>query len=620
MQETEFIKQNKAKWEEFEEVLKSAEKDPERMTDLFIETTDDLSYSRTYYPNRSVRVYLNGLAKQTYQALYKNKNREKNAFTHFWKVDLPQALWNSRKEMLLAGILFFAGILIGMMSSMYYPDFARIMLGDGYIEMTEANIEHGDPMAVYKDEEPISMFLSIAWNNVRIAFGTFILGILFGIGTVYVILFNSIMVGAFLYFFIERGLFRESFLAIMLHGTLELSMIIMAGCAGFALARGLIFPGTYTRGQSLIQSARNGVKIMLAVTVLLIYAALIESFATRHTELPDGIRLLLIILSAALVIGYFILYPRYLYRKGILNESLKIEIPEMSQNIVLNRIKSPGRIFSESFLLFSRLLRPIANLSFAIAIVLTLCFGFYASFAYHYLFDQAYGYWRSMANIYPFMHFSVFLNFESYFLLYPLIAFAFAAMSLLVIVKAHNFLGIPKRDLSTMDWINSFAITCISMLPLLLPHSLTVLVIWYWFPICLFWLYVTYLQNKPFTKTIGSMRQLLKGNTWRLIGYFLSIIAIQWIVYFLLSSDLTFILGQFIQSMIPRNAGYAEEVPYITTTFLLFLLPSLMMSIPIAGIILFYYSAKEINEATTLHEAVLKIGNKKRAYGLEKEQ
>jgi hypothetical protein len=83
MQETEFIAQNKEKWKEFEDVLKSDNKDPDRLTSLFIETTDDLSYSRTFYPNRSVRVYLNGISQKVYQAIYKNKSKGKNKFKKF---------------------------------------------------------------------------------------------------------------------------------------------------------------------------------------------------------------------------------------------------------------------------------------------------------------------------------------------------------------------------------------------------------------------------------------------------------------------------------------------------------------------------------------------------------
>jgi len=110
MQETDFIQQNKDKWKEFEDVLKTSQKDPGRLTDLFIETTDDLSFSRTYYPNRSVRVYLNGIAQQVYQTLYKNKAREKNILFRFWKEDLPQAMWYSRKGLLLSFLIFATGL------------------------------------------------------------------------------------------------------------------------------------------------------------------------------------------------------------------------------------------------------------------------------------------------------------------------------------------------------------------------------------------------------------------------------------------------------------------------------------------------------------------------------
>ena len=62
MRETQFIKQNQEKWSEFEETLKGEAKDADRLRNLLVQITDDLSYTRTFYPNRSVRVYLNSLA------------------------------------------------------------------------------------------------------------------------------------------------------------------------------------------------------------------------------------------------------------------------------------------------------------------------------------------------------------------------------------------------------------------------------------------------------------------------------------------------------------------------------------------------------------------------------
>ena len=73
MRETNFIEQNKKKWKDFERVLDGQYEDPEKLNELFIQVTDDLSYSRTYYPNRSVRVYLNGLAQKVFFSIYKSK-------------------------------------------------------------------------------------------------------------------------------------------------------------------------------------------------------------------------------------------------------------------------------------------------------------------------------------------------------------------------------------------------------------------------------------------------------------------------------------------------------------------------------------------------------------------
>ncbi|MCB0813699.1 MAG: stage II sporulation protein M, partial [Flavobacteriales bacterium] len=109
------------------------------------------------------------------------------------------------------------------------------------------------------------MFLGITVNNVRVALLAFAAGIAAGFGTVYVLLFNGIMVGAFQYFFHEQGVLRESLLTIWVHGTLEISAIVIAGAAGLALGRGMLFPGTYTRMESFRRGAMLGLKVVIGL-------------------------------------------------------------------------------------------------------------------------------------------------------------------------------------------------------------------------------------------------------------------------------------------------------------------------------------------------------------------
>ena len=87
MKETQFIQQNKEKWSQFEDILSDSHRDPDKIHDLYIQITDDLSHARTFYPARSVRVYLNGLAQGIFGDIHKQKksplNRIKTFFI-FW--------------------------------------------------------------------------------------------------------------------------------------------------------------------------------------------------------------------------------------------------------------------------------------------------------------------------------------------------------------------------------------------------------------------------------------------------------------------------------------------------------------------------------------------------------
>ncbi len=124
------------------------------------------------------------------------------------------------------------------------------------------------------------------------------------------------MVGCFQYFFVERGLLAESALTIWLHGTLEISSIILAGGAGLTLGTGLIFPGTYSRLQAFQLSAMRSLKLMLGISPIFVVAGIIESFLTRYTDVPDILRLFLIVLSATFIIGYFVVFPWLKSRRG----------------------------------------------------------------------------------------------------------------------------------------------------------------------------------------------------------------------------------------------------------------------------------------------------------------
>src|SRR5688572_26479913 len=161
MKETRFIAQNKEKWQESENLLNDPVKDPEKLSSLFTQVIDDLSYSRTYYPNRSVRVYLNKIAREYFSIIYSHHKSRKNAFKEFWMDELPQIVYFSRRPLIISLIIFLMAAGIGVFSSMKDPQFTSSILSDRYVEMTKENIAKGDPMAVYKKGHQVDMFLGI---------------------------------------------------------------------------------------------------------------------------------------------------------------------------------------------------------------------------------------------------------------------------------------------------------------------------------------------------------------------------------------------------------------------------------------------------------------------------
>ncbi|GAL87235.1 membrane protein [Sporocytophaga myxococcoides] len=310
MREAAFIKQNSEKWKSFENLLgERFTGDPDKLSELFIELTDDLSYAQTNYPSSKITIYLNDLTLRVHGNIYKNKKERSGRFFTFWKTELPLTIYKNRNALLASLVIFSISIAIGVISAYYDDSFVRIILGDSYVNMTISNIERGDPMAVYKGEGETSMFLFITFNNIKVALMTFAAGVAYALGTVYFLFTNGIMLGSFQTFFYKYDLLLHSVLSIWIHGTIEISSIVIAGGAGLVLGNSLLFPGTYSRGESLLRGAREGAKISIGLIPLFIIAGFLEGFVTRHTEMHDLIKLFIILASAAFIIYYFIFYP-----------------------------------------------------------------------------------------------------------------------------------------------------------------------------------------------------------------------------------------------------------------------------------------------------------------------
>jgi len=311
MKEVVFIRQNKEKWKGYEVVLQHPQRQsPDTLADVYIDVTNDLSFAHSHYPHSKITGYLNGLSSQLHQFIHKKKKMRLSRIITFWTQEIPEIMYHSRKELMYSFLIFAITALIGAFSAANDEGFVRLILGDRYIDMTMENINKNDPMAVYKSMHSGSMFVGITINNIRVSFYVFIAGIFTSLCSAYMLLINGIMLGSFQYFFYEQGLLCESALAIWTHGTLEISAIIVAGAAGMIMGNGWLFPKTYTRIESFRRSAARGGKIVLGTVPIFMIAGFLESYVTRHTEFPVGLRLSFILVSLGFVIMYYVVYPR----------------------------------------------------------------------------------------------------------------------------------------------------------------------------------------------------------------------------------------------------------------------------------------------------------------------
>ena len=310
MKEILFIRNNIDKWRSVEELIDNVNFEmPDRLAEAYTDLTADLAFAQTHYPHSRITIYLNNLSSSLHNELYRNKREKWSRVLTFWTQEVPDVMWKERRLLLISFLIFMVSVLIGVLSTLGDVSFPRLILGDGYMDMTLENIAKGKPMGVYGSEEESVMFLGITLNNIMVSFNIFVSGVLTSFMPGYQLFQNGIMIGCFDTFFYQHGLLGESLLATMLHGTLELSAIVVAGAAGLAMGNGWLFPGTYSRIVSFQRGAKRGMKIVVGTVPLFILAGFIESFITRHTEINDFVRLTVILLSLCFVIFYFIYLP-----------------------------------------------------------------------------------------------------------------------------------------------------------------------------------------------------------------------------------------------------------------------------------------------------------------------
>jgi uncharacterized membrane protein SpoIIM required for sporulation len=316
MKEITFLKQNEKKWTEYEKKLSNKDKiDPNELTNMFIELTDDLSYSNTNYPQTRTQAYVNNLASKVHHLVYKNRKESGGRFLNFYMYELPMFFSKYHKQLFYSFLIFGLAVLLGVVSQLYDDSFVRLILGDYYIDLTIERIKNGNALGIYGEENEFLMFIYITLNNIKVSFYAFVLGLLTAFGTGFMLVNNGIMLGCFFTLFYQYNILDKALKVVWIHGAFEISAIILAGCAGIVLGNSFIFPGTHTRMHAFRTAVKDGLKIIIGLILIFIMAGFLESFVTRYTEMHIALSITIIGLSFGFIIYYFIFLPIYYKRK-----------------------------------------------------------------------------------------------------------------------------------------------------------------------------------------------------------------------------------------------------------------------------------------------------------------
>ncbi len=293
MKQKPFERAHLEEWEEFERFLDGGGRafDAAELPWRYRRLCQSLALAadRQYSPALVDR--LNRLALRGHHALYQNRSRQSQRVWEFVVAGFP-ALVRSEWRLVAAAALLFLGPLGALITVLqFFPDFVHYLLAPEQIARFN---EMYDPAArrlgMREADTSLLMFGFYIWNNVRIGFQTFAGGLAAGVGSVWFLASNGVVIGAVAGYLTEIGYARTFWSFVAGHSSLELLAIVLSGAAGLKLGLAVIAPGNRSRRAALVMAARPAVRVMYGAALMFLAAAFVEAFWSPLTGVPFAVK------------------------------------------------------------------------------------------------------------------------------------------------------------------------------------------------------------------------------------------------------------------------------------------------------------------------------------------
>ncbi|MEO8634327.1 MAG: stage II sporulation protein M [Gemmatimonadales bacterium] len=251
------------------------------------EVAADLARARTYRAPPALLARLERLVAAGHNALYRDERSSGRQVWRFVMEECPAAIITAHRTVLLAIVLFAAPATASYILLRERPALAEELLPQTMLDRAAAGADRqreGRGYFVAEAGDRGAMASQLMTNNITVAFNCFAGGIFAGVGSLLVLAYNGLALGAVSGHFANLGLLGYLWTFVIGHGILELFAVCVSGAAGFLLGRALIAPGEMSRADALVLSGRLALRLVGAVIVLLILAGLIEGFISAGTE------------------------------------------------------------------------------------------------------------------------------------------------------------------------------------------------------------------------------------------------------------------------------------------------------------------------------------------------
>ena len=283
----------------------------QELTRLYPAVAIDVARARMYNIDSLTQTRINQLAISAHGLLYRRKNvRYLQAVWKFFRRDYPELFCRLWPYTALVTAIFFISVLGAYVSTRLKPSNAYLFV-PGRLDISDdgPEVSSRDISERFRQIPRPPMAAGIITNNIKVAFHAFAFGITAGIGTCYIIIFNSMMLGGFAGHFANHGLAYEFWSFILPHGALEIFAILVSAAAGLRLGLSFAMPGRLKRSAAFRVGARDAVLLVIGTIPMFIIAGLIEGFITP-SYIPGFVKIILGLTVAFLTIIYLVLAGR----------------------------------------------------------------------------------------------------------------------------------------------------------------------------------------------------------------------------------------------------------------------------------------------------------------------